>query len=341
MQLSVIVPVYNMEADGMLAYCLDSLVNQTITDYEIIAVDDASTDGSLNILRDYERRYPDKISVISLTENHHQGGAKNHGLAVCRGEYIGFVDSDDWVTSDFYEKMLRKAGETGADLVACDFCYVREHTMTPTERIPCNQKEQVGVLDHERRAALFMNPGAAVTKIYKRNLLFDEPFSFPDHMFFEDNAMGIELLRRAKHFEYLEEPLYFYYQRGGSTVHVITRERCEDRLEAMRIMYRFAREKGYLEEFYQELEFKFTNLFYQNTLFSYMQGGQRKSLRFIREMGKEMRETFPDFQKNPYYIRQVHPEEKKLMGLQQRSTLAFFLYYKALWFVRKVKKKLR
>lgn len=340
MQLSVIVPVYNVEAEGMLDYCLDSLVNQTITDYEVIAVDDASTDGSLNVLREYERRYPDRIRVIALTENHRQGGAKNRGLAACRGEYVGFVDSDDWVTPDCYEKMLQRARETGADCVACDFCYVREHTMTPTERVPCNRGEQAGVLDHERRAALFLNPGAAVTKVYKRNLLFDEPFSFPEHMFFEDNAVGVELLRRVKHFEYLEEPLYFYYQRASSTVHVITREKCEDRLEAMRIMYRYAKEKGYLEEFYQELEFKFTNLFYQNTLFSYMRGGHRKSLGFIRRMGKEMRETFPDFQENPYYLEQVHPEEKKLMGLQQRSTLLFFLYYKTLYLARGIKRKL-
>lgn len=340
MELSIIVPVYNMEADGMLAYCLDSLINQTMVDYEIIAVDDASTDRSLNILRDYERRYPNKVKVISLSENHHQGGAKNRGLAICRGEYIGFVDSDDWVMPDCYEKMLKKARETGADVVACDFCYAWEHSMTPTQRVPCNQTEQTGILNHEKYAALFMNPGAAVTKLYRRNMFFDEPFSFPEHMFFEDNAVGIELLRRAKHFEYLDEPLYFYYQRDNSTVHVITQERCEDRLEAMRIMYRLAREKGYFDEFYWELEFKFSNLFYQNTLFSYMQGRQRKNLRFIWKMGKEMRETFPDFQKNPYYLKQVHPEEKKLMRLQQSSTLLFFLYYKMLYFVRRVKKRM-
>ncbi|MGN0403296.1 MAG: glycosyltransferase family 2 protein [Acetatifactor sp.] len=339
MQLSVIVPVYNMEADGKLAYCLDSLVNQTIADYEIIAVDDASTDGSLRVLRDYEKRYPDKVKVLSLPENHRQGGAKNQGLAVCKGDYIGFVDSDDWVAVDCFEKLLKKVSETGADVVACDFCYVAEHTMEPSERVPCNKKEQTGVLDHDRRAALFMNPGAAVTKIYKRNLFFDEPFAFPEHMFYEDNAAGIELLRRATHFEYIEEPLYFYYQHGGSTVHVISQERCEDRLRAMRIMYGYAREHGYLEEFYPELEFKFTNLFYQNTLFSYMQGKQRKNLGFLRRMGKEMRETFPDFQKNPYYEKQVHPEEKKLMRMQQKSTLVFFLYYKALYFWRGLKKR--
>ncbi len=334
-------PVYNMVADGKLEYCMESLLNQTIGDYEVIAVDDASTDNSLEVLGKFREKYPEKLVVLSLDENRKQGGAKNRGLLHCKGEYIGFVDSDDWVTADAYEKLLNRAEETGADVVGCDFCYVYEHTKTPTRRVACNSSGQTGELTHEKKADLFLNPGALVTKIYKRNLFFDEPFAFPEKMFFEDNATGVELLRRAKHFEYLEEPLYFYYQHGNSTVHVISRQRCEDRLEAMRIMYRYAKEKGYLQEFHEVLEYKFTNLFYQNTLFSYMQGTKWVDLSFIREMGKEMRECFPKFQENPFYVEKVHPEEKKLMRMQQKSTLFFVAYYKLLYFYRNMRKRLK
>lgn len=340
MKLSIIVPVYNMASDGKLEFCLDSLLNQTLEDYEVIAINDASTDNSLEILQQYQKKYPEKLVVDSLKENHRQGGAKNLGLSLSRGDFIGFVDSDDWVTLNCFERLLDKAKETGADVVACDFCYVYEHTMNPTDRVPCNLSEQVGELTHERKASLFMNPGALVTKIYQRNLLFDEPFAFPEHMFFEDNATGIELLRRAKHFEYIPEPMYFYYQHNASTVHVITMERCNDRLEAMRIMYKYASEKGYLEEFYDEIEYKFTNLFYQNTLFSYMQGTPKTDMGFVRRMGKEMRTVFPDFQKNKYYVELVHPEEKKLMKMQQKSTVWFVLYYRALNAYRKFRKNL-
>lgn len=340
MKLSIIVPVYNMASDGKLEFCLDSLLNQTLEDYEVIAINDASTDNSLEILQQYQKKYPEKLVVDSLKENHRQGGAKNLGLSLSRGDFIGFVDSDDWVTLNCFERLLDKAKETGADVVACDFCYVYEHTMNPTDRVPCNLSEQVGELTHERKASLFMNPGALVTKIYQRNLLFDEPFAFPEHMFFEDNATGIELLRRAKHFEYIPEPMYFYYQHNASTVHVITMERCNDRLEAMRIMYKYASEKGYLEEFYAEIEYKFTNLFYQNTLFSYMQGTPKTDMGFVRRMGKEMRTVFPDFQKNKYYVELVHPEEKKLMKMQQKSTVWFVLYYRALNAYRKFRKNL-
>ena len=115
MKLSIIVPVYNMADGGKLEFCLDSLLNQTILDYEIITVNDASTDGSLDILRSYEARYPQKIKVITYPVNRRQGGAKNEGLKAASGEWIGFIDSDDWITPDFYEKLLKRAGETGTD----------------------------------------------------------------------------------------------------------------------------------------------------------------------------------------------------------------------------------
>ena len=105
MQLSIIVPVYNMAADGKLNFCLDSLIGQTITDYEIIAVDDCSTDRSLDILKEYEAKYPDKFRAIHSPVNKRQGGAKNIGIREAKGEWIGFIDSDDWVVPEFYERL--------------------------------------------------------------------------------------------------------------------------------------------------------------------------------------------------------------------------------------------
>ena len=106
MKLSIIVPVYNMAANGKLNYCLDSLVKQTISDYEIIAVDDCSTDESLSILKNYEAQYPDRFRAIHSDRNRHQGGAKNIGLREAVGEWIGFIDADDWIVPDFYERLI-------------------------------------------------------------------------------------------------------------------------------------------------------------------------------------------------------------------------------------------
>lgn len=339
MRLSIIVPVYNMESQGKLEYCLNSLINQTIDDYEIIAVDDGSTDGSPAILRKYEETYPELVRVILLSENHRQGGAKNAGLELVRGDFIGFMDSDDWAAPDMFEKLLAKAQETGADMVGCDYCLVHEHTMEKTPGVSVNSRLQAGELDQEKYKLLIMDAGSLVVKIYRRELFQSPVLRFPEHMFYEDNAVSAELMLRAKHFEYLEEALYYYYQHETSTVHQISEEKCRDRMNAMRIMLKYAKEGGYLDKYFQEFEYRFTNLFYQNTLFSYLQGSQPKRPAFIRELGKEMKETFPEFQKNTYYLQRVDAQERKLISLQQKSTLLFLLYYKLLVTVRRLRSK--
>ena len=129
-KLSIIVPVYNMAAEGKLDYCLKSLVAQTLDpkDFEIIAVDDCSTDNSYDILLDYSKKYPENFIALKSEVNHHQGGAKNIGLAVAQGEWLGFIDADDWIVPDYYERLIKKAEETGADMVGCDYCFVDKHT---------------------------------------------------------------------------------------------------------------------------------------------------------------------------------------------------------------------
>lgn len=337
MKLSIIVPVYNMAADQKLEYCLESLVKQTTTDYEIIAVDDCSTDTSLSILRTYEKKYPDRFRVIASQVNRRQGGAKNLGLKAARGEWIGFIDSDDWITPDMYEKLLAKAEETGADMVGCDYNLTQEHSMRVGQIVPNNKKEQTGVLTEEKYRSLILDSGSLVVKIYRREIFLAHEIWFPEHIFYEDNAISDAVMLHARQFAYIEEPLYYYYQHEGSTVHTITRERCEDRMAAGRMIVSEAKRFGYLERFHPEIEFEFTMLYFVNTLFSYMVGKGRRDWRFVKAMGDEMRKFFPDFQKNPYYKERVHPEERKLIAMQQKSTWFFMLYYKLLWTYRRLR----
>ena len=341
MRLSIIVPVFNMQADGKLEFCMKSLIDQTIDDYEIIAVDDCSTDQSLQILRQFEDRYPDKVKVIASPVNKKQGGAKNLGLEIATGEWIGFIDSDDWVTTDYYEKLLKRAEETGADMVGCDYHLTDTHNMEIGRIVSNNRKEQTGVLNHEKYRSLILDSGSLVVKIYKRNSIFDYTNRFPENIFYEYNAISKSWMLRAKHFEYIEEPLYYYYQHNNSTVHTISVKRCEDRMEAARIMIKEAKEFGFFEEYKKEIEFSFTVLFYVNTLFTYMTGVKPLKYSFIQSLGNEMKEYFPDFQKNPYYIERVHEEEKKLVGMQTKSTLLFICYYKLLWSYRNFRKKIK
>ena len=121
MKLSIIVPVFNMASGGKLEYCLESLVNQTINDYEIIAVDDCSTDNSLEILHQYETKYPDKFKVIASPVNKKQGGAKNLGLEIAKGDWIGFIDSDDWIHIQTVEKLYNAAIENKVFVSTCNY----------------------------------------------------------------------------------------------------------------------------------------------------------------------------------------------------------------------------
>lgn len=326
--LSVIVPVYNTAEDGMLEYCLNSLVRQTLQSMEIIAVDDASTDDSLQILREYEKKYPGRIRVVASPENRRQGGARNLGLEIAQGRYIGFMDSDDWAVEDLFERMVKLADQTKADVVGTDMCRTYEHSMVPTQREECNTMDQTGIFDHERRKAYLLQPGPLVTKIYARHIFFEKEFRFPEHMSYEDNAVFIEIGMRIKHYEHIPEANIFYYQHGNSETHTIDMRRCQYRMEAMRIMMKYAEENGALREFRDVVEFHFSVLFYRNTLFSYMQHRGRKSYRFIKQMGEEMLRTFPDFRENVYYNKMTNRYEQELINLQLRSTLAFMIVYK-------------
>lgn len=337
MQLSVIVPVYNMAADGKLNHCLDSLVNQTVKDYEIIAVNDASTDNSLDILREYEERYPGKVRVITYPVNRRQGGAKNEGLKAAEGEWIGFIDSDDWVTPDYYEKLLARAAETGADMVGCDYSLVSEYTFHPGRVVQNNTEDQTGKLDRERHGKLLMRSGSMVIKIYRADVIRKNHLSFPEGIFYEDNCAGPVWSLYFMHFERVAEPLYFYYQHDASTVHYITEEKCCDRMKAAILFYDECKARNLLEPYRLEIEYRFTELCYVITLFSYLQGVKHPRLSFVKELRAEALRRFPEFDKNPYYRQYTGAEEQRLIAMQGQSDLKFYLYYRLKLFVRRVR----
>ncbi|MCM1111685.1 MAG: glycosyltransferase [Muribaculum sp.] len=341
-RLSVIVPVYNMAAEGKLNFCMDSLTGQTLphADYEIIAVDDASTDNSLAVLRGYEQKYPGLVRVLHYDRNRRQGGAKNAGLKEASGEWIGFVDSDDWVTPDYYEKLLRRAEETGADMVGCDYSLVWEHTMEVGEVVRNNSEDQTGALDEEKHKKLLMRPGSMVLKIYKHAVIRENRLGFPEGIFYEDNCAGPLWSLYFTRFERVEEPLYYYYQHDVSTVHHITEEKCRDRMKAAELLYGECKMRGFLEAYHAEIEYRFSELYYVVTLFSYLAGVRHPKLSFVRELRRGVRERFPGFRSNEYYRQFTGEEEQRLIAMQAQSDWKFFWYYRFKLCVRRMKGKL-
>lgn len=337
MKLSIIVPVYNMAADGKLNYCIDSLLSQTIDDYEIIAVDDCSTDTSYEILRQYEEKHPDKVKAVHSPVNKKQGGARNIGMEQAAGEWLGFIDSDDWAAPDMYAKLLKKAEETGADVVGCDYHLVHEHSMEIGRIVHNNTKEQTGVLGEQQYKALMRKPGSMVIKIYRKEVIDKYHLRFPEGIFYEDNCAAPIWMLHFRHFEKVDEPLYYYYQFEDSTVHHISEQKCEDRLTAAMLLVEECRKYGFYEAYHTELEDRFTELYYVNTLFTYMVGVKHIRLAFLRKMAAGMRKEFPDFRKNPYYVNTYDAEQRKLINMHMKSPLLFVLYYKALHAYRAVR----
>ncbi|MBO4309750.1 MAG: glycosyltransferase [Lachnospiraceae bacterium] len=341
MKLSIIVPVYNMASDGKLQFCLDSLLNQTLKDdYEIITVDDASRDNSLEILRDYEQKYPDKIKVIACEKNHHQGGARNRGVEASKGEWIGFIDSDDWVVPDYYERLIKLGEEKGADVVGCNYCLVSSHTFTPGKEIHSHNKEtDTGEFTPKTRKNYLKNISSSVIKIYLASLIKDNNLTFPEDIFYEDNAACPVWAMYFRHFEYIDEPLYFYYQHDASTVHTLTAQRCLDRLKAGEIMLSEMKSRGFFDEYREEIENIFTTIYYTNTVFSYMRMPRGRKYSFIRKIKKRMLEEFPDFRKNPSYGRFMDAEQIAYTDLFMKNSFVFFIKYILLWKYRDMKSK--
>ena len=337
MRLSVIVPVYNMAAEGKLNYCMDSLVDQTIDDYEVIAVDDASTDNSLEILREYQGRNPERVKVITYPVNRRQGGAKNEGLKAATGEWIGFVDSDDWVAPDYYEKLLAKAEETGADMVGCDYSLVISHTFEVGKIVQNNTADQTGLLDEEKHKRLILRPGSMVVKIYKSSVIRENGLCFPEGIFYEDNCAGPLWSLYFTRFERVEEPLYYYYQHDASTVHRISEARCRDRVQAEELFYTECEKRGFLKVYEKEIEYRFSELAYVITVFSYLQGEKRPKLSFVKELRETVEKRFPDFQKNRYYRQLIGEEEQRLIAMQGRSDVKFYWYYRLKLFIRRLR----
>ncbi len=329
-KLSIIVPVYNMAAGGKLNNCLDSLLAQQMSDYEIIAVDDKSTDNSLEILREYETKHADKLRVIASPQNRRQGGAKNLGMQAAKGEWLGFIDSDDWVSKDMFPKLLQKAADTGADVVGCDYLITDKLGKEEGTQVINNTREQTGILDAEKYRLLLQKPGSMVIKIYKRTIFTENGLQFPEKMFYEDNAIGVLPLLYAKRFERVEECLYFYYQHSASTVHTVSLDRCRDRVKAAQIYADECKKRGFYERFPEEIDYKVFELGYRNTLFSYLQSTRKPAYGFVAEMQHFLKENVPDYDKNPYFDKYMDAENKKLIGLHCKSCRIFLWYYKLL-----------
>jgi len=278
-KISIIIPVYNVEK--YLRQCLDSVVNQTMQEIQIICVNDGSTDGSLAILREYEAR--DSRMMVLDKPNGGQSSARNAAYPHVKGKYTCFVDSDDWIELDLCEKTYRKAEGTGAEITV--FFYQREGGMNDTEArnyvrsIPAHDITTV-----QNKAPLF-EYNSVCYKLWRSDLILNNRLFFPEGLYFEDQMVCWQGVTLAKRISVVPEQLYHYRCNPNSTLQAPENKvYLFDLIPIYRKIDEFLRESGLFEE-YREIFIPMKLHIWHSLL---LRLGRKNHVRIFQEIHKSL-----------------------------------------------------
>ncbi len=293
-KVSVIVPVYNVEE--YLPKCLDSIINGTFKDIEIIVVNDGSTDGSSKILEDYKKK--DKRIVVINKENGGLGSARNKGLEKASGEYISFIDSDDWIDKDMLEKMYDKAIREKLDIIVCSY-----------KNIYCNKEEIYTIPDKiindtmQHKNSRIFNTFSAWCKIYKRDFVLQNKVKFVEEkIWYEDFPFSVKLLSMTSKIGIINEPFYNYLIRNNSIMNNSNIIKNLDLLVAFDDVKAFLEKKNCYQEFYHELEYlAIDNILISGITRIIRASGDKKTKREVtNKFISYLKDNFPNYRNNPY-----------------------------------------
>ena len=229
-KISIIVPVYNVEK--YLKRCIDSILDQTFKEFELILVNDGSTDKSLEICNNYKRD-DDRVIVIDKI-NGGLSSARNAGLDIAKGEYIAFVDSDDYINKNMYKKMFDLAKKDQVDIVQCKFKKVYDDFFSEK-----SEDIKFAVINSSNALTNLLKIGdmnvqcvVAWNKIYKSYLF--ENIRFPIGKIHEDDLTTYKVFDKSKKIIIVDEELYYYRQVQGSIMNSGFSEKNLDYLEAVK-----------------------------------------------------------------------------------------------------------
>lgn len=242
MKISVIVTTHNTEK--FLLKCIDSIVNQTLSEIEIIIVDDASTDNTSSIALQLSEQY-ENILFLPLKVSCGPGGARNKALSCASGKYIAFIDSDDWIDLNYFQKMYERAEQLNADIVTCGL--LREYDYTISDPIYKCRYEQEYVFSGEIAFRIMTNEydfgikflPSALNKIYRKDFLDINSLKFPENIFFEDQPFSYSCTLAASKVACIPGVLYHHYKRSGSIVQSFNKKNIDDMMAAYRIIRKY------------------------------------------------------------------------------------------------------
>lgn len=285
--ISIIVPIYNSEK--YLNKCIDSLINQTEKNIEIILVNDGSTDNSEKIIKEYK----DKRIKYYKNKNQGIGKTRNFGIEQATGSYIMFVDSDDYIEKNACEKMYNKAVNENLDVVLCDF--YKEYDNGNIEEIHTNSFNNSSLKENPNIITDYLCPWA---KIYDRKMIIDNNIKFVENLKYEDAPFVIKALCTAKKIGKIDECLNYYLIHDNSET-TVRDKKCFDILQIIDIIRNYTSDFDYLKGKMDELTVRIITNY---TIQQRQQSSQETAMEFIEKAFNYLKEEVPDYKNNKYYI---------------------------------------
>lgn len=290
-KVSVIIPVYNVEK--YLRKCIDSVLAQDYSDYEILLIDDGSTDKSGGICDEYANKYS-KVKVFHQ-ENKGLGGARNTGIDNATGEYIIFLDSDDYIESCTLSTLMNKAEVNSTDLVIYNM-----RTVTTDGKIIRESELNLpdGVFNISICKELIFATISAWSKLYKRDLFIKNNIKFPERYWFEDIWIAFDIFICAERVVKCDEILYNYVMRSDSIMNSDKIKRNLEIIKAFNKVRISLQQKNVWDKFYNEIEYIAINNIYIGTSIRILLHDD-KSI-YLKKISEYMNNNYPLFIKNKY-----------------------------------------
>lgn len=303
-KISIIIPCYNSEK--YIRECFDSIKNQTMgmEHIQVIFVNDASTDGTWEILQQFEQEYPDSVMLVNLEKNIKQGGARNRGLACATGEYVAFVDSDDWLELTMCEKVYRKAKEFDVDILQFPFIHV--YGPNDTEKDFCSHYGFLDGTKLEIKKGMLLGTMftfGSQNKVYRRSLLEQQKAAFVEGVVYEEPSFVYPLLFEAERYYSMEEGLYYYRQTAASVTAEYMGQKTklyDHPFVQLELLKKLVSKKEYVAEYYSEIELHFLHSYYVETLYFAGYSHLYLGRDYFENMQRMVLELFPEYEKNPY-----------------------------------------
>lgn len=315
-KVSVIIPCFN--ATKWLPKCFMSLVQQSIgiAQLELIFVDDASTDGGATwqMLQEFEKAFPENILILKLEENMRQGGARNIALQYATGEYIAFVDADDFVAENFLEEAYRYAKNENADLVQFEYEFYTDRLGTVSSGRTITP-EIVEIHSHDERARLLMAEKVTYgcwNKLYRHALLKEANVTYAEHVIYEEPLFVYPLLFYAKKIVITNDIFYYYRQNDAGTMRNDMKQEETLRMHAtvQLAVWNFMKQTPFFAEYYEEIKLYFLHTYLYETLYFAKLRGFTVSFSFYQELEKTVTAEVTDYETSPY--QKLIPMQMKL-----------------------------